>query len=190
MFWCTYGQEGEGCSLRIPVPHSSRVYSWLRSVSYGARKVRDTAKDTDIHTVLSCMQPLVSIPREPLKEKVREHISNIVWRYLAGIRYLYKGEAYAYEREVRIVVPEVDKEAEGRIEFDNTEREGNLSHIRHYYERNDLRVADMLITESVITLGPCVPHPYNVRYYLKHLLNKEGLLGPEIKISSIPYRKS
>ena len=190
VFWRTYGQEGEGCSLKIPVRLSSHLYSCLQEVRYGAREVSDTARDSNIHSVLDCLYPLVSIPKQPLRKMVRDNISRIVWRYLAGIRYLYKSNAYAYERELRVVIPGVDVEGEDRIHFDNTEQEGNFSRIRHYYEKKEFRVANMLITESVITLGPCMHYPYNVRYYLKNLLSKEGLLGPKIRISNIPYRNS
>ena len=179
IFWPTYGKEGEGCSLKLDIPICR-----LRKVLYGANHVKNTGKL--LLPVLNSLEPLVGIRKQSIKE-VQEKLAEVIWRYLEKIRYLYKSEAYDHEHECRFIVPELDANKD-KICFEPKEQ-NNYPDVRHYYEHEDLKVENILTTDSLIMIGPCVPYPYNTIYYLKSLLNKAGLLGPKIKTSEIPYRK-
>ena len=108
----------------------------------------------------------------------------------AAMFYLHKSEAYEYEREVRVIETIPDINIQGKeIVFDHSSQ--NLTDgfkVRHYREREELRVNELLSTGSVITLGPCAPDRENLKYYLEHLKREAGLLGPEICQSKVSYR--
>lgn len=183
VFWRTYGREGEGCSLNLRIPRDR-----LRKVLYGANEVKRAGKL--LRPVLDVLYPLVSIRKRLIKEKVQKELAEVIWRHLEKIRYLYKSEAYEHERECRFVIPELDADKD-KICFEYQEQ-NNSPDVRHYYEHEDLKVENILTSGSLITLGPCLSDPdfYNMSYYIKSLLNKAGLAGPEIKLSGIFYRKS
>lgn len=185
MFWCIYGKEGEGCSLKLRIPRDR-----LRKVLYGADKVNSTWKDllTVLDDLYSVLDPLVNIDKQPLKEIIQKNLAEVIWKFLARLRYLYKSEAYKYESECRFVIPELDADKD-KICFEYQEQNNSLR-IRHYHGDDALKVENILTTGSLITLGPCVPHPYNMSYYIKSLLTKAGLGGPKVKTSKISYRKS
>lgn len=180
LFWRTYGKEGEGCSLSLPVPRSG-----LQKVRYGIEGIECTVEE--LGSVLDLLDPLLKISRSIQKE-----LAQIVWEALEKIRYLHKNEAYKYERECRFVVAESNISNKNKIYFDDQDRNKDLTHIRHYYEHKDLEIKNLLVTGSSITLGPCVSHPYshpyNMEYYIKTLMRRANLEGPKIKRSKIPYR--
>lgn len=180
VFWRTYGKQGEGCSLSLSVPCSQ-----LKRVIYGKEKTERTIKL--LNPVLDCLEPLID------KEPIREELSRIVWKHLDRFRYLYKSEAHEYENECRFVVGQSElkaEEDEEKIRFEFQYQNGSSPRVRHYYEHEKLAVKNLLVSGSTITLGPCVDYPYNMRYYLESLKKRANLLGPEIRISRIPYRKS
>ena len=113
-------------------------------------------------------------------------VYNSLSEYLKEIRYLYKSEYYAYEREYRILIPEtnIDK---SDIRFDEPPWSDDLTSPRHYYEDEDLEVEKIFDSKSVITLGPRVSNSYNMKYYIRSLLEKAELDGPTVKESQIPY---
>ena len=184
VFWRTYGQEGTGCSLSLTVPRSR-----LQKVLYGPSKVKPATKA--LRVGLDSLDPLVRIRKQSLRE-VKKELARIVWESLEKFRYLYKSEAYKYENECRLVVAEKSNilgSDKNKICFEDRGENKSPAHIRHYYKPPDFEIKKLLGTGSSITLGPCVPHPYNVQYYLKTLMRRANLEEPEIKISKIPYRK-
>lgn len=185
VFWRTYGKEGEGCSLKLSIPRGQ-----LRKVLYGAAEVQKTGKR--LRSVLDSLSPLVSVSKSSLKEKiqkVREKLAETVWESLARILYLYKSEAYAYERECRFVIPKSDIDEE-KVYFEYKEQNNSTPRIRHYYEDEALAIEEILPSGSLITLGPCVPYRHDVCHCIEVLKRKADLHGPKIKISTITYRKS
>lgn len=179
VFWRTYGKEGKGCSLTLRVPHGR-----IQKVLYGVDKVRCT--DNYLKNALDTLSPLLSICEEAM-EQVRETLLNTIEGYIEKVRYLFKSEAYEYERECRLVIPEPDADTT-LISFEYQEVCGSDVRIRHYYEDEQLDVKRLLVTGSVITLGPRVSNPNNVRYYLEAMLQEANLAGPKIRISEIPYQ--
>ena len=178
VFWRTYGREGEGCSLKLNIPSSS-----LQEVHYGPKPVNRTAQI--MLPVLEVLHPLVSIDEPSIRQVVQEAF----WGSLGKIQYLYKSQAYAYERECRFVITRSNV-GEDRICFDYTD-EGNLTgRLRHYCEDEALEVRELFPTGSSITLGPCVSDKNDLRRSLEVLKRRANLSGPEIKFSEIHYRRS
>ncbi len=177
VFWREYGDEGEGCSLSLPIPRSR-----LQKVLYGTEGLERTCEE--LGSVLNFLDPLLEIDNS----SIQEILAATVWESLERIRYLHKDEAYKYEKECRFVVAEsnIDKD---KVHFEDQDPQKSPAHVRHYYELEELRIQSLLSTGSIITLGPCVSHPDNVEYYLKILLQRAYLGGQKFKTSRIPYRK-
>lgn len=182
VFWRTYGQEGEGCSLSLSVPCSE-----LRQILYGPDKVKSNAKV--LRPVLDSLKPLVRIRDSSLRESIREKLAETIWKSLERIRYLYKSKAYEYEHECRLIVPESDTD-KNKIRFEYQDRNNSPARLRHYYEHEDLHIKDLMRSGSSITLGPCVPYRDNVRSCIEVLKDRAELYGPKIKFSDIPYRRT
>ena len=183
IFWQMYGQEGEGCSLSLPVPRSR-----LRRVRYGTAALKSTVEM--LMRILDSLEPLLSIGKASLRESVREKLAETVWKSLERIRYLYKSGAYKHENECRFVVAESDIPDKDKIFFEDQNLNDSPIRIKHYYEHEDLEIKTLLATGSSIRLGPRVPHAENVCYFLNTLRQRAGLAHQEIKISKIPYQKS
>ena len=183
VFWRTYGKEGKGCSLTVPIRRSR-----LRKVLYGVEDVERS--DVILRRVLDKTQevlhPMISIGNESAGQ-VKEVLVNTIEGYLEQYRYLFKSDAYDYEQECRLVIPETDVVAKS-IRFEYQE-DGPDVRIRHYCKDDDLDIRNLIATDSVITLGPRVSNPHNVRYYLNNLLQELNRGGYEIRPSKIPpYR--
>ena len=109
-----------------------------------------------------------------------------------AVLYLHKSKAYEYENEARVIktvrsIKKDKKEKKRDIVF---EYESSKGKTRHHYEDDDLSVDKLLVTGSVITLGPCVSFKENMAYYLEHLKEKSGLVGPEVRQSEVSYRRN
>ena len=178
-YWLAYGRGGRGCSIKFPVRHNR-----FRRVLYGQPDAQRTMDVLDVSSILDCMKPLTNLQPAELKR-----IHQAIWANLEQIRYLYKGEAYCYERECRLVRSAIDVNLANEVTFEPEEQTDSSFRIRHYYEDEDLQIDRILTTGSCITLGPLVSRPDNISLYIQTLLGKAGLGGPEIKCSRIPYRE-
>lgn len=191
VFWRAYGQEGEGCSLSVPIPCRR-----LRKVLYGEKDWQPTI--AVLGELLCFLDTLIKeYKKQPIKEYMEKYYidiekksAEIFFKFLEKIRYLYKSEAYAYEQECRFVIAEADIQEKSKIRFENQNWNNSSTRLRHYYEHEDLEIKKLLVTGCTITLGPCVFQPHNVRYCLRSLMDRANLKGQEIRISEIPYRKS
>ena len=183
VFWRAYGKEGEGCSLKLRIP-SCR----LRKVFYGVDEMECTKQI--LHPVLDALSPLTSITKRLIREDVREKLADIFCESLEGIRYLYKSEAYKYERECRFVMNKSDTD-KSKIRFEYKEQDNSPPYLRHYYEDEALSIEKMLTSGSSVTLGPCVPYSSDVSNCLEIMRDRAELKDRlQIKTSKIPYRKS
>ena len=181
-YWRPYGKDGAGCSLVLNIPPDR-----LRKVLYGIPHVRRVQQI--LEPFLDVLRPLSFFPNVPLRDSIRVHLSNGVWSALAGIKYLYKDDAYCYERECRVVVPEAGVPRE-EIIFQLDEKEGSLPGPKHYIDDSDLTAERILSTGSRITLGPCVDHRENLRFYFETLkrLKRGAGSDPEVILSPLKYR--
>lgn len=185
VFWRTYGKDGEGCSLSFFVEPSC-----LGKVLYGKDKAKNNIKELEpvlggLHTLREFIDSEEMHPYT--KRKLSANLAEINWDSLEKIRYLYKSEAYEYEKECRFVRTKSDIDTEKVHDVCFEYRNNN---IRHYYEHEELKVSKLLVSGSKIILGPCVPHSNDVKYCIEALLKSAKLSGPTVKLSKIDYRKS
>ena len=179
VFWRTYGREGKGCSLKISVPTSE-----LRQVFYGKEKTSRAAHE--ILRVLRLLDPLVRI-KSMIKSDIRRLLADCIWEALGSIQYLYKSEAYHYERECRVVLHESDVDSNS-ISFDYQISPHGEPMLRHFFEHQALRVHAMMSSGSLITVGPCVTNGVDVVRSLNTLSKRARLYDLRITKSEIPYR--
>ena len=181
VFWRTYGKEGTGCSFTLNV--SSAL---LRKVRYGPTGVDDTK--SLLLPILDAVAPLAQTTEEFAKA-----LSRVIWQSLEGIRYLYKHEAYKFEKEYRAVIsaqsPNLDRNL---VRFEPCERNGSLVRVRHYYEILDLALEKTMTSLSILSVGPSVTDKYSVGLYLDSLKQQARSMGHisydfEIGVSDIPY---
>lgn len=182
VFWRTYGDEGQGCSISLRIP-SGR----LRRVFYGDQY--DDFRDTKIK-IDRVVKLLDSLKPDELPEPVQWELNSAFWKALRPTCYLYKSKAYSYEKELRVVLvgpPDLDSED---IIFDYRRQPNMPSYVRHYLNEDDLRINKLLNSNSLITIGPCVRYPDNLRHYIKALLKQAKIQGPTVETSKISYQKS
>ena len=201
VFWRTYGYEGAGCSLTVKIPGNAlfQVKYGQEEAKTGADQVKnlvaiieflksEALKSLDPVLGISSTDPAIGIAQNHLRESLESALRG----ELDCLFYLYKSKGYEYEQEVRAIEVPTFKGGtsdEVRFDFSNPSDSGEID-ARHYYERDDLHVADLLKTGSVITIGPCVQNRENVAYYLEHLKMKANLLGPQVVQSQVSYRNS
>lgn len=177
VFWRTYGREGEGCSLKLDIPSNK-----FRKVLYGPDAVAKTGQL--LTPILEILDPLATVRDRSIRQMIREAF----WHSMGTIQFLYKSEAYEYERECRVVANRRDI-SDDDICFEYRDEKNRNGRLRHYYEDTDLDVPQMLSSQSVITIGPCVADRDDLCRSLRVLKNRAEL-GPRINISEIPYRKT
>ena len=186
VFWRTYGDEGEGCSLTL----MNRPVDQLKSIFYGKEKAKQTIERIekvwkDIYNII---RPIFHILEESI---VQTDLAAIIEEEIEDIRYLYKSKAYEHENEVRFIETESSiKDHNGELKFDFSRADKPLKCLRLYYENQDLSTKKIFVSGTTITLGPCVKDAYNMRYYLENLKRKANLCRVDIKISKIRYRKT
>ena len=194
VFWRTYGLEGAGCSLTTKVPTDN-----LFRVRYGRKAASDAVAELDgvlATTKAETKEALIPIMdigdgsprRRYVLSRLQDMMNSALREEVEALLYLHKSKAYEYENEARIIrtAPSI-KAKNGNIVF---EYESDTNKVRHYYEDDDLSVEKLLVTGSIITLGPCVSFKENMAYYLEHLKEKSGLVGPEVRQSEVSYRRN
>ena len=182
-YWLAYGQRGRGCSIRFPVGHDR-----FRRVLYGQEKATRTLERLDLSSIWNCLDPLIDNRNQVVSRVAEVLLSEVMRKNMARILYLYKDDAYKYEQECRAVksVLEIDDED---IRFERLEQLASPQSLRHYYDDSDLSIDRILVTDSLITIGPLVARPDNVMYYITTLLERARLRGPKIRVSRIPYEE-
>ena len=100
-----------------------------------------------------------------------------------------KDFTYGFEKECRLVeTPDSVAEKRIRPEFDYSGTQGTAV-VKKYIDHPSLKLtANILDSDSQITLGPLVPNPVHTKEYIERLLREAGFHGPRVRISDIPYR--
>ena len=194
-YWRMYGNDGEGCSLKITLPSARRQASpsvdkyeifrvRYRDRDSSERKDWEKKDDEKIAVRLCelftvCAKIVNAANGEyPIEE------ANIAKRLREIVRicyYLVKHKNYAGEQEWRMikVAPETKE-----IRFDTTA--GKL--VRRYIKGPGLE--EILSSASVITIGPTVPNRGAARAYIEHLAQTEhGIRHVKVKNSRQTYRR-
>ena len=191
VFWRTYGGDGQGCSIEIlfkgdtvPTP----VLYGKRSTRDIVAKVKDLLRDA-IPILLDSIAPLKVIGSGDGWQFLNGKIKNIVCNELEALYYLSKSQNYRYEKEHRIIETwSAIRSRNDAVTFDLFEGAQGEVFGRHYYEHRALSTSQILVTETLITIGPAVRDKYTVKVYLEDLLQRANLLGPDVVFSDIEYR--
>ena len=186
VFWRTYGLDGQGCSIEVYLPAHR-----LRRVLYGPEEVESTLQE--LSPVLSLLNDFylqcLEIPAPAtLSNAITQTLSEMVWPTLSHLQYLYKHQAFDFEREYRIVrlrseVPPDDI----RIDCRNDVCVGPI--VRHYCDDRELAIKKLFSSGSRVVIGPSVPYREDLLNTLNLLRDRAKLRGLGIKHSLIDYRR-
>lgn len=164
-YWRLYGNDGQGCSLKISLFPDMGVYKVrYRDKNFNNRNPGDEKEDQQVAERLKelflvgkeTVDKAHKNDRDRLGKTVAEGLLRIVYAYYHLIKHI----AYAGEKEWRMiaVMPE-SKE----VQYDITSE----SLLKRYVEGPALN--QLLRTNSVITVGPTVLHRGAARAYLEYL---------------------
>ena len=183
VFWRTYGRDGAGCALVIPVRNLDRLDNLYR-VRYGKNSAM--ACLNRVSELLDAYSSQVQGAPDFARMSTVEELPPPIVSVLSPLVYLYKSEDYKYENEARVVVPYSDLENGALLQRGLG---ANLAGAwRHFAQVPELKIGELLVTGSEIVFGPSVDVSANVEFVLKRLLQQRGLYGPKIRRSTISYR--
>ena len=106
---------------------------------------------------------------------------------LSPLVYLYKSKDYAYEKEVRIVIP-FSRLGE-RVVSSRLIGSWETGWVEALRRGAEPAGTGVVVSESRIFLGPTVESAANVQFVLERLLLERQLYGPKVKQSTISYRR-
>ena len=182
MFWRTYGREGTGCALAFPTV-SFEGQGNLFLVRYGKDAVARC-----LGVLSELLKEYSEVPGAPdFPSMSVSELPKPLVNVLSPLVYLYKSEAYEYEKEVRIVIPFAD--LENGLYLQGQSATGMPVAWRHFAEVPSLHVRRLFMSESRIILGPTVESAANVQFVLEKLLLERELYGPKVEQSTISYRR-
>ena len=182
VFWRTYGREGSGCALTFPIDRFKDKCAPYQ-VQYGEQRV------------LECLDALNQMLDEYVKISGAEQVQNlasferlpkILLTGLSPLVYLHKSDDYVYEKEARIVMPY--SEISDELYLDASSASSPVTW-RHFAHLPGLKIKNLLVSFSSITLGPTVASPANAQFVLQRVLEEQGLYGVTVEPSSISYRR-
>ena len=182
-FWRTYGHEGTGCSLAVTISPDN-----LYEVRYGPKAVDET-----ICKLNDSIGAAVRLVRELNNPHATEAMRKIFQFRMQRLDYLYKSEAYDYERECRIVeTPVTLADGDVRPVFEYSGPPGverTTRFINHPILTTD-PAEGILRSGSFLTLGPCVANREDTKEFLELLRTAAGLAGLRVRLSEIEYRNA
>ena len=182
MFWRLYGNDGEGCSLKL-----GSMLDGMYRVRYrdqdGKGKRKEIAEDRE---VASRMNSLLEIGEETIEAVPDLHkvgmgrsIARVLGQVLDGYSHLVKNRAHQHEQEWRMIKAMPDGD-DVKYDIDRNRT------VRRYIEGGEMR--DLFSSSSEITLGPRVPNIGAARDYIEVLARDCGMKYTKIKVSSKKYR--
>ena len=177
--WRSYGNDGDGVSLVVRIPASA-----LHAVRYGEKEARETVDIIERYS-----QRVLESIRKLHNGAVKQEAARVIREQLQLLNHLYKSEAYAYERESRIIViPESDK---GTVNQDTEYRNGQF---RAYHKHKDLSthpVEGIFRSGSAIIIGPRVRSQSDAQRHIANLAERAGLRQyTQVRSSTINYQGS
>ena len=191
-YWRLYGNNGQGCSLKISRSNGN-IYEWryrMYKVRYrddngNKRTESDKKEDEQVAERLRnlfeiCKETVQKAPEEH-KHTVRKTVAEGLFRIIHSYYHLIKHVAYAREKEWRMIriVPEQDD-----IRYDITSE--NV--VKSYVKGPSLK--RLLSSASSITIGPTVPNRGAARAYLEYLAEKKHKIRyVDVKNSNRTYRQ-
>ena len=193
VFWRTYGREGEGCAIQIPLRQfilkdscgnlQDNTKLPLYEVLYGQKGVSK---------LMAFFEDVLRLVNEALStdlSSIGKGVIGSIQQQMNVFRYLYKSDAYDYEKECRLVIPGINVSPR-EVHYEEKPDGFGGSRIRHYLLRGETGISDFLVTDSSIVIGPCVNHTSNVVDFVNTMLKRWHLSGPDVRLSNIQYRKN
>ena len=184
-YWRLYGNNGQGCSLKIS-ERSKQIYKVrYRDRNFDKRKEEDRKEDAN---VAKCLKAIFDVGKETIGRMPEEYkyssgriVAEGLLRIIYGYYHLIKHITYADENEwrmIRVMPPP------NTVRFDTT----SVNVIKRYVEGPAL--GELLTSASAITIGPTVSNRGAARAYLEHLAKeKHGIRNVDVKNSSQTYRR-
>ena len=185
-YWRLYGNDGQGCSLKISTPHGMNVYKVrYRDRNFEDRCESDEKEDEEVADRLRTLfeagkRTVDSASSGEHPDTVGRTVAEVLLQALYGYYHLIKHSAYADEKEWRMikVMPKP-----GEIRYDTVSE--NL--VRRYVDGPPL--SELLISASIITIGPTVPNRGAARAYLEHAKQELRIPYVTVKNSGQTYRQ-
>lgn len=183
MFWRLYGNDGEGCSLKLGAVPAGMYRVRYRDGQGGVRSRKESGEDKE---VAGWVERLLTIGKETIgrmpessRVQVGRSIARVLGQVLDGYCHLVKNRAYQHEQEWRMisVMPDRDK-----VKYDV----GTDRIVRRYVEGG--KMADLFSSSSMITLGPRVANSGAAREYVETLTRKRGMKYTRVRVSAKRYR--
>ena len=183
-FWRLYGREGTGCSLTVSL---RLLQQDLLAVKYGPKDTRDSV--ARLGSAIGHLQKTAEIVADEIGVSAQS-LDQMVDFAMGKVRYLYKSEAYDYEKECRVVeTPSTIDDKGIEAQFDYSGPPGQ-QWPKRYINHDRLAVRNIFTTGCIITLGQAVLHKEETKDYVQHLLNRASLAGPEVRCSQLDYKQS
>ena len=184
-YWRLYGNDGQGCSLKISTVHGMGVYMVrYRDRNFEGRCKSEKEEDEKVAKRLRSLfkdgkNAVGRIPSGKYRDFVGRTVAKVLLQILYGYYHLVKHLAYEDEREWRMirVMPRPDE-----IRYDTASE--NL--VRRYIDGPALN--KLLISESIITIGPTVLSRGAARAYLEHAKEKHNIRYVKVKDSGQTYQ--
>lgn len=182
MFWRLYGNDGEGCSLKLGLMPGG-MYRVRYRDQVGKRKRKEITEDRE---VVNRMNILLKIGEDTIetvpdlhKVEMGRSIARVLGQVLDGYSHLVKNKAHQHEQEWRMISAMPDRE---EVKYDVSRDRI----VRRYIEKGDMK--DLFSSSSEITLGPRVPNIGAARDYVEALARKHGMKYTKVRVSSKKYR--
>ena len=148
------------------------------SVSNQEEAEEDKAVAQQMNELLRTGERTIDRIDDNYKQTVGSAIGDAAQRVLEGYCYLVKDVAYSNEKVWRRIVV--------RPPLKETCFDANVAGVRRYVEGQAIK--DLLVSESVITIGPKVSNPKAVRDYVKRTTHHKDIRLPSIRNSTKSYR--
>ena len=185
-YWRLYGNDGQGCSLKISTPRDMGAYKVrYRDRNFEDRSESDKKEDEDVAKRLRTLfeagkKTVDSAPIGEYRNIVGKTVAEVLLQVLYGYYHLIKHLAYADEKEWRMirVMPRP-----GEIRYDTALE--NL--VRRYIDGPAL--SKLLSSGSIITIGPTVINRGAARAYLECAKERHQIPYVMVKNSRQTYRQ-
>ena len=185
-YWRLYGNDGQGCSLKISPTHGARVYKVrYQDKNFGTRSKCQKKEDEQVAERLKMLfeagKETVDCTPDSHRNIVGKTVAEGLRRVIYAYYHLIKHIAYEEEQEWRMiaVMPKPDQ-----IRYDTASE--NL--VKRYVEGPAFR--QLLSSASAVTIGPAVLNRGAARAYFGHLTMGHGMDYVLVKNSNKTYRQT
>lgn len=180
--WRLYGNNGDGCSLMMrSLGRDMYRIRYRKQDGSGSNREEveeDKAVARQMNDLLCAGEQAIDNIGHGYRQPVGSAIGDAAQRVLEGYCHLVKDVAYSNEREWRRIVV--------RPPLGETCFDANVAGVRRYVEGQAFK--NLLVTGSVITIGPKVSNPKAVRDYVKRSTHHRDIRLPSIRSSTKSYR--